>query len=482
MVFSTAAVKSQTLGLQKTTGEQIRMTVHDIESTSIADIPALSGEPHARVVSGCRLLHATSSIASYHFDENDTLFLVNFSTSNSVLRHAALEGSLRDEEALVTVQLKREAALEQQPLRVFATQVFMSQAFVTHIHHDGPQPIEIPATDSTTLAEIAQHLEAKLKRRSRFGFRFRGTFAHAGKDLTDALSQTLQELGVSTGVRKSDANSIDFIFIGRGFYPAVNQAEAQAKIPRSLCERFEIPLRSIPMADTELCVDNTRPVLQFKSVNSEAEGQLEDKMTYPEFLRSWYKQGKGFKPQEMWGNYFDSQAAFWTEQKYPQRLMLLKLRDEFVEPQTKQLRREHLETVKYNRDGINASYYGGDSRSWQRYTSDLPLEGDITVHEDCVVEFTPSSALAPFAWYTIVLLHGNHESSSRVPFWSSDYLIPFRTIHPKSSADELNFCLKLVATGRANIIDSVEAQMLSRIGSLPDNVVEMIMRAAFTST
>lgn len=58
-----------------------------------------------------------------------------------------------------------------------------------------------------------------------------------------------------------------------------------------------------------------------------------------------------------------------------QRVMLLELREEFSKLGSNMM--PHIEEVKYNWVGINESFYGGDHRSWQRYTNSLPIDGII---------------------------------------------------------------------------------------------------------
>ena len=149
--------------------------------------------------------------------------------------------------------------------------------------------------------------------------------------------------------------------------------------------------------------------------------------THTQTLPFRYILGDRYRPQEAWDDYFDADAcgAFWTERRFPQRLMLLKLRDEFVDAKTNKLKREHLERVKYDRDGINGSYYGGDSRSWQRYTHQMPCAGRISVDAKRIVTFTPTEDLEPQKWYALVFLHGDIYSLRCHP--QSDFLIPFLT-------------------------------------------------------
>jgi hypothetical protein len=66
----------------------------------------------------------------------------------------------------------------------------------------------------------------------------------------------------------------------------------------------------------------------------------------------------------------------WTNQTYLERILLLQVDDHL------DLR---LDSIRYNLYGINNGYMGGDMHSWQRYTTEHPVECKITVtdlHEE----------------------------------------------------------------------------------------------------
>ena len=78
--------------------------------------------------------------------------------------------------------------------------------------------------------------------------------------------------------------------------------------------------------------------------------------------------------QNGWGNYMDAEAtnAFWTDHQPTARVLVLALRPELEST-------EELDLVRYGGPNIQVgSYYGGDRRSWQRYTDRLPLETELT--------------------------------------------------------------------------------------------------------
>jgi len=86
--------------------------------------------------------------------------------------------------------------------------------------------------------------------------------------------------------------------------------------------------------------------------------------------------------QNLWDYYIKEKepVLFWTKKEYPTRIMLLKLRPEFADLGTNMM--PHLSKVKYDVFGINKTYYGGEMRSWQRYTWSKPLDCEISIHEE----------------------------------------------------------------------------------------------------
>lgn len=73
-------------------------------------------------------------------------------------------------------------------------------------------------------------------------------------------------------------------------------------------------------------------------------------------------------------------------------------------------------------------YYGGDLRSWQRYTSKPPLPVVVTKCNDQegLLTFKPCiSFLKRNAWYAIVLLHTHHNHPIACLY--DDYIVPFKT-------------------------------------------------------
>lgn len=129
----------------------------------------------------------------------------------------------------------------------------------------------------------------------------------------------------------------------------------------------------------------------------------------------------------IWCNYFNSSTpVYWTDHTPTQRLMVLKLRHEFTQwaSPDPSVMMQKIEEVKYNMNGINKSYYGGDARSWQRYTWDMPLSGKI-ITTPSSVEFQLEETLRADTWYALVLLHTCHRTPLHV---YEDLVIPFKTI------------------------------------------------------
>ena len=81
-------------------------------------------------------------------------------------------------------------------------------------------------------------------------------------------------------------------------------------------------------------------------------------------------------------------------------------------------------------DGVTLDHYGGDTKSWQRYTDRLPYRNDTHIDEDeRSITLRLHESLAENAWHAVVLLHGNYESQplDGMACIHDDYIIPFRT-------------------------------------------------------
>ena len=119
-------------------------------------------------------------------------------------------------------------------------------------------------------------------------------------------------------------------------------------------------------------------------------------------------------------------SEFWApEIAPPSRVMLLELRPELGDP-------AHLEAVRYNVHGVNETYYGGDWRSWQRYTTTPPIPLLKCVRAQAgsglpSVQFTPADPLKAGTLYAVLLMHS---PTSGYPSIYEDALLPFRFAAP----------------------------------------------------
>lgn len=118
------------------------------------------------------------------------------------------------------------------------------------------------------------------------------------------------------------------------------------------------------------------------------------------------------------------ESYFWSEKENFCRIILVKLRPEFYENKNSTEMMTYIEQVKYNTFGVNKTYYGGDTRSWQRYTNEMPIESRLLLPPEPLVQLVPIKALEPNTWYAVVLLHNNQYYDDRI---YEDYLIPFKT-------------------------------------------------------
>ena len=131
--------------------------------------------------------------------------------------------------------------------------------------------------------------------------------------------------------------------------------------------------------------------------------------------------------QGHWTNYFnnesDKEKVGWCDKNYTERVMILKLSSEFSYMSDEKEILNELNRVCYNMNGINKSYYGGDLNSWQRYTTELPININIDVdNNNLIVEV--NEELEKNSWYVFALLHSSHNFT---PSLYDDYLIPFKT-------------------------------------------------------
>jgi hypothetical protein len=161
-------------------------------------------------------------------------------------------------------------------------------------------------------------------------------------------------------------------------------------------------------------------------------------------LESKDTNGEIHKMQNAWENYLVKthtpekvQSFFWCKRNFSTRIMVVKLREEFVEKGDNML--EYIEQEKYNIFGINRTYYGGDSRSWQRYTKELPIDGKIEgaqqlgFEQFLLVKYSFSKELEEDTWYALLLLHNNQYYDDAI---YEDLVVPFKT---KTSPPNLVF-------------------------------------------
>ena len=87
-----------------------------------------------------------------------------------------------------------------------------------------------------------------------------------------------------------------------------------------------------------------------------------------------------------WGYYLGAEGAqeplgfTFTSENFKERLMVLRLReDDFPPSLAGALVQAKLDGMRYN--FTRSDYYGGDTRSWQRYTRHLPYKADLVIDE-----------------------------------------------------------------------------------------------------
>lgn len=108
-----------------------------------------------------------------------------------------------------------------------------------------------------------------------------------------------------------------------------------------------------------------------------------------------------------------------------------------------------IDKVRYRSDNIPNFYYGGDLRSWQRYTNAFPLPCAMHVTETDAnqketetrnsVEVVLRRKLQPGTWYAIVLLHTTHHYSDYI---YEDLVLPFKTTENEAEDEKCCVCLE----------------------------------------
>jgi ubiquitin-large subunit ribosomal protein L40e len=131
---------------------------------------------------------------------------------------------------------------------------------------------------------------------------------------------------------------------------------------------------------------------------------------------------------------YETEKIGWCKNNYNERVMILELSNEFTqieESESAAAMYDHLNQIKYHINGVNRSYYGGDLRSWQRYTTSLPvslnIDDDDSDPHSLLLDMEGKPPLKPNTWYVLALLHSSHNFYQEKMCIYDDYLIPFRT-------------------------------------------------------
>ncbi|XP_063971506.1 uncharacterized protein LOC129254415 [Lytechinus pictus] len=113
--------------------------------------------------------------------------------------------------------------------------------------------------------------------------------------------------------------------------------------------------------------------------------------------------------------YSDKGLRIWTLAEVSSGVLLVELDPQFVpSDNNKTTVQKRIEKVRYHRDKVNGSYYGGDVHSWQRYTRQLPLACQVTIDRDAhALCIQSNSSLQSWKRYSIVLRHReNHRTGN----------------------------------------------------------------------
>jgi hypothetical protein len=102
----------------------------------------------------------------------------------------------------------------------------------------------------------------------------------------------------------------------------------------------------------------------------------------------------------------------------------------------------HLEKVRFNYEGINNLWVGVDVHSWQRYTSEVPIDCYLELGGDSFllpdqIKIVPREPLKPNTWYAVLVQNGCKIAPKKLgssdicnfvhDFVCEDLLLPFKT-------------------------------------------------------
>lgn len=143
--------------------------------------------------------------------------------------------------------------------------------------------------------------------------------------------------------------------------------------------------------------------------------------------------GRTGEYQNLWRDYFTGERRaqnpkaaatpadwdYWLPSDSGPRCVLVELSEEFTRKSPQKMM-EHIDAVRYDAHGINNSYYGGERRSWQRYTHEYPLPAELVHAPDSSFTNLRLGTLQSGTWYALLLLNVGFTVLE-------DTVIPFKT-------------------------------------------------------
>lgn len=152
--------------------------------------------------------------------------------------------------------------------------------------------------------------------------------------------------------------------------------------------------------------------------------QHTDRYPLPEYVT---KGNRTLDSHDRWDKYVNF-SDFWSMRRYDEGVMLVRLREEFTQD-TQSLTDidERLDRCRYNVLKNNKTYYGGDTRSWQRYTREKPVKISSLKITPTSLSFQVEKDLIDGAHYAVLFLHATFTRHDviHVRPKGDDYLIPF---------------------------------------------------------
>jgi len=202
---------------------------------------------------------------------------------------------------------------------------------------------------------------------------------------------------------------------------------SEHNIPSDSCIQMRPTSKPLLSPSWEQHIVSTFPVKMQKDLSPKVVCQMTLKVSCGEYLLQCVENFHSKAP--LMSNLMHTSVdpdSLWCEQSFPHRVMVVELKSSLCrnaqnQPLPTNEMQEKIEDVR------KIKIIGGDIRSWQLYTSSLPVACTLKLYKsatDLDVRLKPNASLKTGTWYAILLLHTNR-------YITEDTVIPFQTKLPE---------------------------------------------------